>query len=157
YRVRGTFRYEIADRTKWKEGDFKLHSNEVVFTLSEWDEAKQGAWPAGNEAGGCTLSLLADRKKWVRGDRPVSFAAVVTRLKEGRKTYPLVSVIGMTYYSLEVTDAQNKSFVVPQPVALPSSVTPHFRFTQLAVGQSAAERLSWDPAGKNVQRTPDLK
>src|SRR5262249_43588298 len=51
YRVRGTFRYEIADRTKWKEGDFKLHSNEVVFTLSEWDEAKQGAWPAGNEAG----------------------------------------------------------------------------------------------------------
>jgi hypothetical protein len=155
YRVRGVFRYEIADRTKWKEGDFKLESNEITFTLRE--PAKDEAWAASKEAGGCTLALQVDQLKWGPGTAPLSFNVILTRLHEGLDTYRLLSVVGLTYYHLEVTDPRGKVWLVNQPVALPSSVSPHFRFTSLSAGSSVGERLSWNPTGKPVERTLELK
>lgn len=156
YRLQGDFRYAGPRSASWIAEPFTLHSESVSLVLRDEAEEHVGGWPAGPADGGCSLTLLADRDTWKPGDPPLPFRVVLNRLEEGPDAFRLLSVCGLTYYRLDVTDPNGKKLVVPQPAALPSSVSPHFRFAEVAAGKSVGEALFWDPGGVAVERTTNL-
>jgi len=119
-------------------------------------DERAGSWPEGAPNDGVTLTLLAGRDTWTPGDAPIQCAVVINRVARGLDAQSLLSVHGLTYYRLEITDPAGHTFEVPQAAALPSSVSPHFRFAELSTGRSIGERLDWDPAGAVVRRAVDF-
>lgn len=150
YRLRGFFHEEgpIQEKpgkqptTTWT----KVESNEAAISLVQPDMP----WPTGPSVQERSLSLFVEPAATTIGGGPLRFHVVYNAADDKRG--PL-SIVGRTYYSLEVTDPDGKKLHVPQPAPLPSSVSPHFRFSQPGGGKSVGERLAWDPSRDAAQRT----